>query len=272
MALKEITSRQNHFIKYAASLKERKNRDIEHSCIVEGRNLLKDMAGSDISLRFLFVSRSFYGKEGAGTLLERLMQKAGRSFLIEDRLMEHLSTTESSPGILAVVETKAMGIEEAEVSKESFYLILDRLQDPGNLGTIFRTASAFGVTGVILFTPHVDPYNPKTVRASSGAIFTVPLYSAGNADIPCIKEMKSKGMALFSTSSKGGHLLPEWPCTTPMAVILGNESRGISPELRQLADKEIRVPMKPAVESLNVSITAALICYRSYELRFLAKR
>ncbi len=260
MVFKEINSRQNHFIKYSLSLKEKKRRDIEKSCLVEGEKILCDLADHNISIRMFFISESAYKNTTQNA--EKIAKRAHYNFIVPDSLMNYISTTETSAGFLAIIETQPDIVFEINIEQNGCYLILDSIQDPGNCGTIFRSAAALGISGIILYGNCTDPYSPKSIRASSGQTLLMPLYKLETIDE--LKDLEKQNLKFYGTSSRGEISLEQFSFPTPLAFIMGNESKGVSNPLNALITSNIKIPISKAVESLNVSTAASILCWEWY--------
>ena len=141
-----------------------------------------------------------------------------------------------------------------------FYLLCDKLQDPGNLGTIIRTAHAAGVDGIILTKGTVDIYNEKTIRASMGSLFHIPVIY-DDKDNTIVKGLCNKGFSLLSTSLEGDKDFFEEDLSGKLIISVGNEGNGVSKEIYELSDKKVKIPMPGGAESLNVAIAASIILY-----------
>lgn len=180
--------------------------------------------------------------------------------VIEDRIMRSLSDTRTPQGVLALVrrqETRLSDLLDKEGSRA--FLLLENLQDPGNLGTILRTAEAAGMTGVIVDRRSVDPYNTKVIRSSMGAILRLPLMEC-DALLPVCQHMKAAGIRIFAGHLDGEPLYRS-DFRGSCAFLIGNEGQGLSPEIMAQADQGIRIPMKGKVESLNAAMAAAVLMY-----------
>lgn len=257
MAFKEITSRQNHFIKYALSLKDKKRRDIEKSCLIEGQKILEDLADKNFSFRIFFISQSAYRQNSAAA--EKIAKRTGFNFIITDNLAEYLSTTETTAGFLAIAETPANIFFEFEIKKDGCYILLDNIQDPGNAGTIFRSSAAFSIDGIILYGNCTDPYSPKTIRASQGQTLLLPSYRFENTQD--LEELSKSGLQFYGAAKSGDEDLMNFKFPTPLAICLGNESKGLSEELLPLLSGILKINMSDNTESLNVSIAGSIIAW-----------
>lgn len=188
-------------------------------------------------------------------------QRAPKIFQVPRELMEHMSDTKNSQGILAVVRQK----KYTELPGD-FFLILDTLQDPGNMGTIFRTAEAAGVDGILMNRDCVDVYSPKVVRATMGAMFRMPFMVSDDlpAEIQC---MKSEGVQVYAAHLRGTKNHWDFDYRTPTAFMIGNEGNGLQDEIAALADTYLRIPMMGHTESLNAGVAASVLMYETLRQR-----
>lgn len=176
---------------------------------------------------------------------------------VSDEVFMKLSDTQHPQGILAVVRKHEWLL--ADFIDGSLFMILEGLQDPGNLGTIIRTAEAAGVSGIIMDRNTADIYSPKVVRSTMGSIFRVPfIYTDELAET--VKKLQEKHVTVYAAHLNGTELGGQ-PLASPRAFMIGNEGSGLSQELTALADSRIRIPMAGRVESLNAAVSAALLMY-----------
>jgi TrmH family RNA methyltransferase len=182
-------------------------------------------------------------------------------FRVSDSIMEYMSDTKTSQGILAVVRQK----HYTSLSGDLF-IILDTLQDPGNMGTIFRTAEAAGVSGIIMNRNCVDIYSPKVVRATMGAMFRMPFIICEDLSAEILK-MKAKGIAVYAAHLKGEKNHWEFDYSKPVAFMIGNEGNGLSEEIASLSDAYMRIPMMGKTESLNAAVAATVLMYETVRQR-----
>lgn len=192
------------------------------------------------------------------------LKKICRTELLTDGVFDHVSGTKTPQGILAVVGRKDYCMTDilgAETGK-AHVLVLDNLQDPGNLGTIFRTAEAAGVTGIILSSDCVDIYNPKVVRSTMGAILRMPFLYV--EDLPgTISELKTYGIRTYAAHLEGQQAYDEEDYTSGCAFLIGNEGNGLRDEVAACADRRIRIPMCGRAESLNAAVAAAVLMFEA---------
>ena len=188
-------------------------------------------------------------------------QRAPKIFQVPRELMEHMSDTKNSQGILAVVRQK----KYTELPGD-FFLILDTLQDPGNMGTIFRTAEAAGVDGILMNRDCVDVYSPKVVRATMGAMFRMPFIVSD--DLPAeIRRMKSEGVQVYAAHLRGTKNHWDFDYRQPTAFMIGNEGNGLQDAIADLADSYLRIPMMGHTESLNAGVAASVLMYETLRQR-----
>jgi len=178
-----------------------------------------------------------------------------KKFIVNEKIKNSISQTESPQGIFAVVKMKKFSIE----FRDKRFVILDRIQDPGNLGTIIRTSDAAGFNTIILDKGSVDPFNPKVVRSSQGSLFHLKII---NFDIKrIIEELKDRGVKILGTSPKGDKIYTDVNIRDRLAIVFGNEAKGIRDEILSMCDETIRIPIYGRAESLNVSVSSGIILY-----------
>jgi TrmH family RNA methyltransferase len=182
---------------------------------------------------------------------------------LPDDVFSSAVSTETPQGVAALVKMKPGKLEDLlEHVNDSFLAVAAAgIQDPGNLGTIIRTAEAFSARGVLLGEKTVSPFNPKVIRASAGSSFRQPLIAVKLAD--AITQLKQAGVRLMATSSHKGLPVDEANFTGPVLIAVGNEGAGLPPEVLSLADDLITIPHSPKVESLNAGIAASIILYEA---------
>jgi len=265
----DITSRQNQYVQYARHLHDRKARASEKACLAEGVKVLAELSPASNPIRFMFISKDKVSDIPQS--LSPVISQASQILVVDRRIMDYISTTETPDGFLAVVETAPLSSLEPEIDGDSFFLILDSIRDPGNLGTIFRTAYAAGTSAIILFDENVDAYNAKTIRASAGTVFRLPFFSISRERLAVLERSKAKGLRIAASVSRASEAYWDFDYSPPLAFVLGSESHGISETLISLCDTAISIPMEKAVDSLNVSVSASLLCYKFLEKKNRAK-
>lgn len=246
-----ITSSKNEKFKYFKSLKTKKARSLNEQFAVEGIKSVRDAIGAGADIDAILVSAEFYEKQSLDIPTDLSI------YVIGNEIFASLSDTEAPQGIIAVINQRE---KELLPDLQKAYIYCDKIQDPGNLGTIIRTADAAGFGGVILSDGCVEMYNPKTVRASMGSFFNIDVFDGISADR--LLMMKSLGFSVVcGVLSDNSVCYTDADFTKPTVVVVGNEANGISDEVKKLSDVDIKIPIDGAAESLNAAIAAAIIMY-----------
>lgn len=253
-----ITSTSNARVKRLGNLiKKKKVRDAEKVYIVEGIRMFKEVPKEE--LREVYVSESFYKKEK--DVIEEVLQGSSvKPELLTDSVYAHISDTKSPQGILCVIDQEEYTLEKIIREDNPHMIVLEHLQDPGNLGTIFRTAEAAGVTGIIMDKGCVDIYNPKTIRSTMGAIYRVPFVYVDDLHL-AINKLKEKDISVYAAHLEESVDYDEPDYTNGTAFLIGNEGNGLMKETADLADSYIKIPMAGQVESLNAAIAATVLMF-----------
>lgn len=251
-----ITSSSNSQIKRLLQLKKKgKERDREDVFLAEGFKMFLEAPAE--SLVKVYVSAGFYERKEHRKALE------GHEFeVVSDAVFASISDTRTPQGILCVVRQSHYQVADLTAGGVPLCLVLENLQDPGNLGTILRTAEGAGVTGVLLSDGCVDIYNPKVIRSTMGSIYRMPFCYTD--DLPgVVSEWKREGIAVLAAHLQGVHTYDREDYRRPAAFLIGNESRGLTKETAELADHFVRIPMHGKVESLNAAAAAAILMYEA---------
>ena len=258
-----ITSTSNSQVKELVRLmKKGRARDEAGVFIVEGPRMAGELMADPAwreKIEKIFLSESYIKKYGENLPAPG---KNLRTESLSDAVFSHVSGTKTPQGILAVVKRKKYSMEHI-LGKEpgrSHVLVLDNLQDPGNLGTIFRTAEAAGVTGIILSSGCVDIYNPKVVRSTMGAVLRMPFLYADDL-IGAIGELKRAGLTVCAAHLKGKSEYDREDYTSGCAFLIGNEGNGLRDEVAECADRLVFIPMQGRAESLNAAVAASVLMF-----------
>ncbi len=252
-----ITSADNKRIKNVIALLEKnKARKEQDAFVIEGIKLFSEAPTEDISE--VYISESYAGPREK---LDKLPFD-----VVKDEVFGKMTDTLTPQGILCVVKKRHYDLDFLLQEQSGVYLVLETLQDPGNLGTIMRTAEGAGVKAVIMSFDTVDIYNPKTVRSTMGSIFRVPFVYT--ADLKAsIDRLKKSGVTCYAAHLRGERSCYSCDYTKPTAFFIGNEGNGLSDEIADLADTYIKIPMEGALESLNAGISAGLLMYEAKRQR-----
>ena len=255
-----ITSTGNSQVKHLLQLqKKSKVRNEEKLFLVEGLRMFVEVPEERVEK--VYVSESLYNKKKAELRLNRFPYE-----ILSDNVFQHVSDTKTPQGILCVVRQQQYNIEEILQKKDPHFVVLDNLQDPGNLGTIVRTAEAAGVSAVFLNRESVDLYNPKTIRSTMGSIYRMPVIYVENL-VELLQKFKKKGVQSYAAHLEGRNAYDAENYTTGTAILIGNEGNGLSQEVADQADIRVRIPMEGKVESLNAAIAASVLMFEVYRQR-----
>ena len=183
-----------------------------------------------------------------------------RMEIVGDSVFKQISDTQTPQGIMAVIEMPHYELADLLDGDRTHLLILESIQDPGNLGTMLRTGEGAGITGVIMNSQTVDLYNPKTVRSTMGSLYRMPYYISDDLE-GTINLLKEKGVKLYAAHLKGTLSYDEPEYTRACGFMIGNEGNGLSDQIADMADTYIKIPMEGKVESLNAAISATLLMY-----------
>lgn len=254
MKFEKITSRENATIKQVTALISSSKKRRENGLFVlEGLRLVGDAAASGYSFKMLFLSETAYAKNEDEAL--SLSAISDKTYLLPDSLFAKISDTVNPQGFLAVCKISQTLLS---LRKEGRYIALENLSDPSNLGAISRTAEAFGFDGIILSSDSVDPYAPKSLRASMGALFRIPLMITDDI----INTAKEFGIETYSAViSDKAEAINKVSFRKGSMVIIGNEANGIKKETADKSDKLITIPMSGKAESLNAATAASIIMW-----------
>lgn len=255
-----ITSTSNARIKRLVNLKKkRKARDEEKVFLVEGIRMFREVPLRQ--LKEVYVSESFYKKERA--VVDQVLGTSGiRPEELSDTVYAYASDTKTPQGILCVVSQMEYTEEEVMGGTCPLILVLDRLQDPGNLGTILRTAEGAGVTGIIMDQECVDVYNPKTIRSTMGSVYRMPFLHVKDL-VKEIRNLKARGIRTYAAHLEGARDYDREDYRTSCAFLIGNEGNGLRREVADEADAYIKIPMCGQVESLNAAIAASILMFEA---------
>lgn len=233
-----ITSPNNQYIKYTKKLRLKKFRDKENKFIIESKKLIDEAIKSGVDLDFILLAESF-----------SLEEDYSRSYRLKDSLFKSLSTMQSPDGILAVGRKK-----DEENPREDKILVMDRIQDPGNAGSLIRSAEAFGFRDIILIDS-VDVYNDKALRASMGSTFRL---NCLNKSYDYLEDLRASGYKIYSADMAGEDYRKEL-YSQKLILVIGNEGQGISVDIEKILDRTIKIPMQGEIESLNAAISGSII-------------
>jgi len=264
--LRRIEGRHNPLLKQLRQAFSRAQRTADGDCAIEGLRMLEEAIRSGLRFRAVFF------RESAQDRAERLLPQIGNhveTLLLPDKLFDASVPSETPQGVAALVRLKEFSLDDV-LEKERLQvgpiIALAGLQDPGNLGTIIRSAEAFGSAGIILGEGTVSPLNAKAVRASAGSIFRLPVVAAAGLE-DVVTRLRAENIRLIATSSHKGTPLDQADLTGPIAVFIGSEGSGLARGLMTQMDEVVVIPHTPQVESLNAGVAGSIILYEAARQR-----
>lgn len=265
-----ITSTSNGQIKKIQQLlKKSRTRKEEGLFVAEGIKMFREAPPERIEKIYLGAS---FAEKGIWReiLREKGLEEKAESLteVVEDKVFKSLSDTVTPQGVLCLIRIKESTLEEMiPEEKPALLMILEDLQDPGNLGTILRTGEGAGVTGIILSKNSVDIYNPKVIRSTMGSVYRVPFCYTSSIQEEILPWLREKKITGYAAHLEGKNSYDQEDYTKATAFFIGNEGNGLSRELSQKADIWIRIPMEGQVESLNAAMASGILMYEAYRQR-----
>ncbi len=260
MANKKITSTKNPYIKNVALLVHKaRERRPQGRFVAEGFREVGMALRNGFEAEALFYDESLTGLEQVEKLLAS--GSAGRPEIISVNraVFEKIAYRSSVPNVVGLFRMKTRRLEDVEFRQAPFVLVVEHTEKPGNLGAMLRTADAAGVDAVIVCDPHTDVYNPNTIRASLGAVFSLPVVAVSNEE--ALAWLRKKRIKVMTTSLEASHSLYECDLKEGCALVLGSESAGVTDFWLHNADERIIIPMAGQVDSLNLSASAAVVLF-----------
>lgn len=246
--MKAISSPDNPVIKLARKLHNKKYRERERLFLVEGRRSVKEALAWPELIKCVFLDENLAGEDLALPGIE--------TFLLDARLFKSISTTENPQGMSAILKIPDWSVEKI-ASDKSLLVLLDKVSDPGNMGSIIRSCWALGVSGLLLTPECVDPYSPKVVRSSMGGVLNLPLFEAVNETM--LEQLQSLGYEFLCTGLEEARDYYSADLTGAKVLVFGSEARGVSAAIKSRCGQTIKIPMKSNVDSLNVAAACAII-------------
>jgi TrmH family RNA methyltransferase len=272
---KTITSLSNRAIKDALQIKNNRNKYKHRAFLVEGPHLVEMALESRFGISEnsgtfkIFFTRRFSGRQQGKRLIRKLSEKNHELIEVTEKILDKLCDTEAPQGIVAVLSYASLSLYDLRLKKKPFLVVIDGIRDPGNLGTIIRTADAAGIDGVICLPGTCDTFMPKAIRATAGSLFNMPVINSETE--PFITWLRQKKIRLVVTSPEASESLFSSDLSIPLAIAFGNEAYGISNNMRKAADLSLRIPIFGAAESLNVAVSAAVFLYEAARQRITDK-
>lgn len=255
-----ITSTSNAQVKNLVQLKKKaKARKQQQIYVVEGIRMFRE--APDDCVEQVYVSESFLADPEHKKVLK------GKTYeILSDSVFSYVSDTKTPQGILCLVKMPDYTLDTLLGEKNGIWLVLENIQDPGNLGTMFRTGEGAGIAGVVMDSSTADIYNPKTIRSTMGSIYRIPFYITDDLS-DTIRCMKEWGIHTYAAHLDGSVCYDEPDYLSGTAFLIGNEGNGLTDETAALADTYIRIPMGGQLESLNAAMAAGILMYEANRQR-----
>ncbi len=252
----KITSLQNDRVKNLVRLQKSSERKSQNLILIEGWREIRQAMGNGFQIE------TYYLNEGK---FEEMNKLAGNIYLLAPRVFEKVAYRENTEGIIAVAKPKFHSLEILKLRRNPLLIVLESVEKPGNLGAVLRTAEAAAVDAVIVCDPLTDIYNPNVIRSSLGCVFSVPVVVCRNHD--AIQYLKENNIKTFAAELKANKRYDLSDFTQPAAIVLGTEASGLTEEWISAADEKIIIPMLGAHDSLNVSVSAAILIFEALRQR-----
>lgn len=258
-----ITSLQNPAIKNIIKLSKSNERKTQQLFVIEGARELSLALQSGYLPEAVYICREMFGKTKYPGLLDLLPKEI--IFDISLPVFGKIAYRENSDGVVALAKPKQHRLSDLKLSENPFLILLESVEKPGNLGAILRTADAAAVDGVIICDPQTDLYNPNVVRSSVGGIFTVPTAVCTSQE--GLTWLRDNKINLFAAELQAAEFYQHTDFTSPSAIVMGTEAEGLSVFWRDNAAKRIKIPMRGKIDSLNVSVSAAVLTFEAMRQR-----
>ena len=251
-----ITSKDNEFVKYVKKLKEKKYRDQSQEFIIEGIKLVKEAIEEKANIKQIIICDNC---EDSGIIPKDLMYEIAKynCVYVTENILKTMSDVNAPQGIMAII---GRNNNENNIDyNQDIIVVLDDIQDPGNLGTILRTVDSIGLNQILVSKRTADCYNPKVVRSTMGAIFRIKIIECADLE-QTLKEIQKNNFKLVVSSLQTNNSLYDINFNKKV-IIIGNEAKGVEPQIQKMADEKIKIPMLGKTESLNASVATGIILY-----------
>jgi len=260
-----IASRQNPFVQHCRDLARRRHAD-GGEILLDGLHLLSDALAAGVPIAAAAAPDAFW-ESPSGVPLARALEAVGAQlYAASPAVIEAASPVKTPSGIVAVARWQPAGPGQVLEAQPALVVCIVRVQDPGNVGAIIRSADAAGATGVVVSAGSADPFGWKALRGSMGSAFRLPVAAGARVEDVC-GEARRRGVRILSTTPSSGIGLHDADLTGPVLILVGGEGAGLPQPLQDAADARLTIPMRPPVESLNVAVAAAVILYEARRQR-----
>ncbi|MGM9788253.1 MAG: TrmH family RNA methyltransferase [Candidatus Cryptobacteroides sp.] len=260
-----ISSPQNPKIKLLLSLQQKSSARKEFGLfVVEGKREIEHCLEGGFIIDSVFYCPAIMGLGEPCDILQRIATSV-KCFELSPELYNKIAYRGSTEGIIAEVKTPSRDLASLKLGENPLIIVLESVEKPGNIGAVLRSADAAGTDALIICDPLTDLYNPNLIRASIGAVFTVPCVCCSSAE--CIEYLKANDIKILTAQLQDSELYYDSDMTGATAIVMGTEATGLKSEFRQAADRHIRIPMLGRLDSLNVSVSAAILLFEALRQR-----
>lgn len=260
--VKEVTSLANPIIKDIKALSQKKNRESSGHFMAEGLKLVIDALDTGWVIETLIYAKAAKGKPLVDKVAARTVASGGLVLEVSEKVLSSITHRDNPQSVVGIFNARWAKLSDVRPKAGETWVALDRVRDPGNLGTIIRTADAAGASGVILVGETTDPFALETVRATMGSVFAVPIVRTSVADF--LKWQKAAGVSVVATHLKGAvdYRKPDY-AARPIVILMGNEQAGLPDELADAADIRVRIPQQGRADSLNLAVATAIMLFEA---------
>lgn len=261
MKIQKITSTQNPHFKSVVRLNEKRERDKTGLFLIEGFRQIERACQGKQTIEEVWFAPSLFLGENECTLLSKCESLGASLIEVPSHLLEKLAYRDRPEGLMAVAQAKNSSLKDLILQKDATILVLEKIEKPGNLGTMLRSADAAGATAVIVADPITDIYNPNVVRSSVGTLFTIPVFQASNEET--LSFLRQEKVQICAASPHAQKFYTEIDLQKKTAFVMGSEQLGLSPFWMGKADVQTKIPMLGIADSLNVASAATLLLYEA---------
>ena len=265
MPFEKITSLQNPRVKNVVQLRERRQRNKQGATIIEGRRELERAIEADVVFKEFYWCPKLFAGFSRDPIYQKILSTQQLCFEVSKEVYAKMTYGEREEGLLGIGTPKYFSLDQLNLESCPLVLVIEDVEKPGNLGAILRTCDGAGVSGLIVCDEKTDIFNPNVIRASLGAIFSVPVTTATKTIV--WQFLKNKGIKIVATSPQASLEYPQFNFKQPVALVVGSEQLGLSDFWLNKADVKIKIPMFGKVDSLNVSTSTAIILYEAIRQR-----
>ena len=266
--MKELSSVSNPIVKAAAELKQKKYRTEQQAFLVEGMRSVEEAVNCGIVKQLFVLKGSKTASARQTAIIAAAAAEGVELYEVTEPVMKKIADTETPQALTAIVARQSAALEE--LAADGIVLVLDRIGDPGNLGTMIRTADAAGISGVVLLAGCTDIFAPKAVRSTMGSLLHIPV-AEGICEADFISWARKNGYEITVTCLENADSLYQTDLQGPVAVVVGSEAEGVSDGLLEPAVKKVFIPMEGQAESLNAAVAAGIVMFECLRQRLAGK-